>query len=157
MYIIGVSAYYHDSSACLFKDGELVFACEEEKFTGIKHDSSFPEKTIEYIFDHFNLKKSDIEAVCYYENPRLRFKRKKSFFTSLKTNIKVWWNLRKISDKIHYTSHHMSHMAYSYLSSNFDKAVIVSVDVLVKLQRFHLVKVLMEWFIILRQSNTLIH
>ena len=69
MYIIGVSAYYHDSSACLFKDGELVFACEEEKFTGIKHDSSFPEKTIEYIFNHFDLKKSDIEAVCYYENP----------------------------------------------------------------------------------------
>ena len=128
MYIIGVSAYYHDSSACLFKDGELIFACEEEKFTGIKHDSSFPEKTIEYIFHHFDLKKSDIEAVCYYENPKLRFKRRKSFFTSLKTNIKVWWNLRKISDKIHYTSHHMSHMAYSYLSSNFDKAVIVSVD-----------------------------
>ena len=50
MYIIGVSAYYHDSSACLFKNGELLFACEEEKFTGIKHDSSFPHKTIEYIF-----------------------------------------------------------------------------------------------------------
>jgi len=128
MYIIGVSAYYHDSSACLFKDDKLIFACEEEKFTGIKHDSSFPEKTIEYIFKHFNLTKSDIEAVCYYENPKLRFKRKKSFLTSLSTNIKVWWNLRKISKNVHYTSHHMSHMAYSYLSSNFDKALIVSVD-----------------------------
>lgn len=128
MYIIGVSAYYHDSSACLFKDNELIFACEEEKFTGIKHDSSFPQKTIDYIFEHYQLSKSEIEAVCYYENPKLRLKRKKSFFTSLLTNFKVWWNLRRISKKVHYTSHHMSHMAYSYLSSNFDKALIVSVD-----------------------------
>lgn len=128
MYIIGISAYYHDSSACLFKDDKLLFACEEEKFTGIKHDSSFPKKTIEYIFKHYNLTKDDIEAVCYYENPKLRFKRKKSFFTSLETNLKVWWNLRKISKNIHYTPHHISHMAYSYLSSNFDKSVIVSID-----------------------------
>lgn len=128
MYIIGISAYYHDSSACLFKDDKLLFACEEEKFTGIKHDSSFPKKTIEYIFKHYNLTKDDIEAVCYYENPKLRFKRKKSFFTSLQTNLKVWWNLRKISKNIHYTPHHMSHMAYAYLSSNFDKSVIVSID-----------------------------
>ncbi len=98
MYTIGISAYYHDSSACLFKDDKLLFACEEEKFTGIKHDSSFPKKTIEYIFNHYNLTKDDIEAVCYYENPKLRFKRKKSFLTSLQTNLKVWWNLRKISN-----------------------------------------------------------
>lgn len=103
MYVIGVSAYYHDSSACLFKDGELVFACEEEKFTGIKHDSSFPIKTIEYIFKKFKIQRSDIECVCYYEDPKLRFKRKKSFFTSFLTNIKVWFNLKKISNKIYYT------------------------------------------------------
>lgn len=128
MYTIGISAYYHDSSACLFKDDKLIFACEEEKFTGIKHDSSFPHKTVEYIFKHYNLNKSDIEAVCYYENPKLRFKRKKSFLTSLETNIKVWWNLRKISNNIHYTEHHTSHLAYSYLSSNFDKSLIISID-----------------------------
>jgi len=69
MYTIGISAYYHDSSACLFKDDKLLFACEEEKFTGIKHDSSFPKKTIEYIFNHYNLTKGDIEAVCYYREP----------------------------------------------------------------------------------------
>ena len=55
MYILGVSSFYHDSSACLFKDGELVFACEEEKFTGIKHDSSFPKNTIQYIFEKYNI------------------------------------------------------------------------------------------------------
>ena len=128
MYVIGVSAYYHDSSACLFKDGELVFACEEEKFTGIKHDSSFPIKTIEYIFKKFKIQRSDIECVCYYEDPKLRFKRKKSFFTSFLTNIKVWFNLKKISNKIYYTPHHISHMMYSFASSNFKESLVVSVD-----------------------------
>lgn len=127
-YVIGISAYYHDSSACLFRDNELIFACEEEKFTGIKHDNSFPNMTINYIFEKYNLIKSDIECVCYYEHPKLRLKRKKSYFKSLKNMIKVWYNLKKISNKIHYTPHHISHMTYSYLSSNYDKALIVSVD-----------------------------
>lgn len=128
MYVIGVSAYYHDSSACLFKDGELVFACEEEKFTGIKHDSSFPHKTIDYIFKKYKIEKSDIECVCYYEDPKLRFKRRKSFFTSVLTNVKVWYNLKKISKKIYYTPHHISHMMYSFASSNFKESLVVSVD-----------------------------
>jgi carbamoyltransferase len=128
MYIIGISAYYHDSSACLFKNGELLFACEEEKFTGIKHDSSFPHKTIDYIFKKYNLSKEDIDCVCYYEKPSMRLKRKKSFLNSLVNNIKVWYNLRKISRKVHYTPHHLSHMAYSYYSSNFTESVIVSID-----------------------------
>ena len=127
-YSIGVTAYYHDSSACLFKDNQLVFACEEEKFTGIKHDSSFPNSVINYIFKKYNLSKSDIECVCYYEDPKLRLKRSKSYFKSLKNVMKVWYNLKKISDKIHYTPHHISHMTYSYLSSNFDNALIVSID-----------------------------
>lgn len=128
MYIIGVSAYYHDSSACLFKDDELIFACEEEKFTGIKHDNSFPYKAIEHIFTAYGLTKSDIECVCYYEKPILRLKRRKSFLKSLGNNILVWRNLRKISNKIHYTPHHISHMTYSYLTSNFINATLVSID-----------------------------
>lgn len=127
-YIIGVSAYYHDSSACLFKDNELVFACEEEKFTGIKHDSSFPHNTLDYIFKTYNLSKSDIKCVCYYENPKLRLKRRKSYFKSLTNITKVWYNLRKISDNVHYTPHHISHMMYSYLSSKFDNSIVISVD-----------------------------
>lgn len=127
-YIIGISAYYHDSSACLFKDNVLVFACEEEKFTGIKHDNSFPKNTIKYIFDKYKLSKNDIECVCYYEKPILRLNRSKSYFKSLKNVIKVWYNLRKISNKTHYTLHHTSHMIYSYLSSNFDNALIMSID-----------------------------
>jgi carbamoyltransferase len=75
MYILGISSFYHDSSACLFKDDELLFACEEEKFTGIKHDSSFPNKTIEYIFKEYNLTYDDIHMVCYYENPKKKKQR----------------------------------------------------------------------------------
>lgn len=128
MNIIGVTAYYHDSSACLFVDDKLVFACEEEKFSGIKHDSSFPDRTIKYILEKFNLKKSDIDCVCYYEDPKLRLKRKKSFLKSSINNIKINYKLKQISNNIHYTPHHISHMSYSYLSSDFDKSLIVSID-----------------------------
>lgn len=128
MYIIGISAYYHDSSVCLFKDSQLLFACEEEKFTGIKHDRSFPHKSLEYIFNKYKLTKENIDCVCYYEKPILRFKRKKSFFNSIINTIKVWYNLKKISSKVHYTPHHLSHMYYSFLSSDYTTATIVSVD-----------------------------
>lgn len=127
-YIIGITAFYHDSSACLFEDDKLIFACEEERFSGIKHDSSFPSLTLSYIFEEYNLTKRDIECVCYYENPKLRLKRRKSFFKSFNNVLKVRKMLNNISDKIHYTDHHVSHMTYSYLSSNFDDATLVSID-----------------------------
>ena len=57
MYIIGISAYYHDSSVCLFKNGQLIYACEEEKFTGIKHDSSFPINSLNFIYKKYKLTK----------------------------------------------------------------------------------------------------
>lgn len=145
MYILGISAYYHDSSACLFKDGELLFACEEEKFTGIKHDSSFPYKTLEYIFKTYKIKKEEIECVCYYENPQLKLNRvieniKKQFFKNpiysissylkIKKNIKeLKNNLKKLSNNIFYSNHHESHLYYSYCTSDFDEnTLILSVD-----------------------------
>ena len=143
-YVIGISAYYHDSSACLFKDGKLIFACEEEKFTGIKHDSSFPHKTIDFIFKTYKIKKEDIGAVCYYEEPELKLKRvvqniKENFFTSpihsilsyikIKNNIKdLKMNLNKISDNVFYSKHHLSHQYYSFFTSNFKRATCLSVD-----------------------------
>lgn len=127
-YIIGITAFYHDSSVCLFKGNKLIFACEEERFSGIKHDSSFPKLGLEYIFKEYNLSKKDIECVCYYENPFLRLLRPKSFFKSVKTIFNVHNELKKISNKIHYTTHHGSHMTYSYLTSPFEDATIVSID-----------------------------
>jgi len=144
MYVIGISAYYHDSSACLFKDGKLMFACEEEKFTGIKHDNSFPHKTIQYIYQKYKLKKENIDTVCYYENPDLKLKRvinniKPQFFKNPIYSIKSYVNVKKniselkkelskVSDNIFYSNHHESHLYYSYYSSDFNDAIALSVD-----------------------------
>ena len=105
-----------------------MFACEEEKFTGIKHDSSFPKNTIEYIFKQYKLTKEDIDCVCYYEDPKLRFGRKKAYISTYLHNLKVKYNLSKISKKQYYTPHHLSHMAYAFASSKFDRATVVSID-----------------------------
>lgn len=144
MYTIGISAFYHDSSVCLFKGNKLMFACEEEKFTGIKHDSSFPEKTLEYIFQKYNLNSGNIEAVCYYEDPKLKYKRvfdniKTKWLTnplySLKSYLKIRKiqsnvdeRLRKICKNVFYSTHHESHLYYSFYTSKFHEAVSVSID-----------------------------
>jgi len=144
MYIIGISAYYHDSSACLFKDGHLLFACEEEKFTGIKHDSSFPKQTLNYIFKKYKLTKNDIEVICYYEDPKIKLDRviktikpqllknpiySLKSYLNIKSNIRdLKKNLSKYSDKIFYSTHHKSHQYYSFYSSDFDKSICLSID-----------------------------
>jgi carbamoyltransferase len=144
MNIIGISAFYHDSSACLFQNGELVFACEEEKFTGIKHDSSFPSQTINYILDHYGLSYDDIDVVCYYEDLDLKFKRiianfKRNFFKSpkycfrsifkfLETKKKLKKFLEPFKGKIFFSEHHSSHQYYSFFSSEFGKAICLSID-----------------------------
>ena len=144
MYIIGISAFYHDSSVCLFKNGELIFACEEEKFSGIKHDSSFPSTVLNYIFKKYNISKSEIECVCYYESPIQKRKRVientfhnlikapihslKSFFKNINEVSNVDKLLKSISNNVFYSEHHLSHQYYAYYSSNFKGATIVSID-----------------------------
>lgn len=128
--IIGISAYYHDSAACLFQDGKLVFACEEEKFTGIKHDSSFPINAIDYIKEHYADK---IDLVCYYEKPYLKLLRAfkhnlRSVPRILWTNIKLWVKLKMLCKNTFFSEHHMSHLMYSYYSSPFREATLISVD-----------------------------
>jgi len=130
MTIVGISAYYHDSAACLFQDGKLVFACEEEKFTGIKHDSSFPTNTINYIKEHYT---KDIDLVCYYENPKLKLKRAfkhnwSSIPRILWTSIKVYVKVKMLCKNTFFSEHHMSHLMYSYYSSPFKEATLMSVD-----------------------------
>lgn len=143
-YIIGISAFYHDASVCLFKNGQLVFACEEEKFTGIKHDSSFPHNALNYIIKNYKIQRNEIEYICFYENPELKLKRvikniKPQILTnpiySLKTYYKILKNkwrlkneLKKYSDNIFYSTHHEAHQYYSFYSSNFQNAVCLSID-----------------------------
>src|ERR1700761_8252878 len=75
MYILGISAYYHDSAACLLKDGEIVAAVQEERFTRIKNDAAFPENSIRYCLDYAGITLGDVVHLVYYEKPFLKFER----------------------------------------------------------------------------------
>lgn len=144
MYTIGISAYYHDSSVALFRDNQLIFACEEEKFSGVKHDSRFPVEALNFIFKKYKLNSKNIECVCYYEDPQLKLKRvrkniKNQLFSnliySIKSYLRIKRNIRelkkelsKISSNVFYSTHHESHHYYSYYSSDFKDAISLSVD-----------------------------
>ena len=73
--IIGISAFYHDSSASLIIDGNIIAAVQEERFTRVKNDSNFPINSINFFCDNFNIKLSTISAIAYYEKPLLKFER----------------------------------------------------------------------------------
>src|SRR3990170_6951629 len=75
MYILGISAFYHDSAACLLKDGKILSAVEEERFTRIKHDNSFPYNAISFCLRASSLEIGDIDYVSYYEKPLVKFER----------------------------------------------------------------------------------
>jgi carbamoyltransferase len=141
---IGISCYYHDSSVCLLKDGKVILAVEEERFSGIKHDSSFPEKSIKWIIEESRFSFEDIEEVCFYEKPLVKthrvvtnclknFQIKDAFRFGVK-GIKQYFNLvRKLKwmfskAQIKFTSHHDSHIGYSYLTSPYREAAILSID-----------------------------
>ena len=141
---IGISCYYHDSSVCLIKDGKVILAVEEERFSGIKHDSSFPEKSIKWIIEESRFSFEDIEEVCFYEKPLVKthrvvtnclknFQIKDAFRFGVK-GIKQYFNLvRKLKwmfskAQIKFTSHHDSHIGYSYLTSPYREAAILSID-----------------------------
>lgn len=141
---IGISCYYHDSSACLIKDGKVLLAVEEERFSGIKHDSSFPEKSIKWIIEESRFSFEDIEEVCFYEKPLVKthrvvtnclknFQIKDAFKFGVK-GIKQYFNLvNKLKwmfskAQIKFTSHHNSHIGYSYLTSPYREAAILSID-----------------------------
>ena len=75
MYILGISAFYHDSAACLLKDGEIIAAAQEERFSRKKHDCSFPKGAISYCLNSQNISLVDIDEIVYYEKPLLTFER----------------------------------------------------------------------------------
>ena len=75
MYILGISAFYHDSAACLIKNGKIVAAAQEERFTRKKHDANFPKKAIEYCLNEAGIPSSEIDNIVFYEKPFLKFER----------------------------------------------------------------------------------
>src|SRR3989339_580288 len=147
MYILGISCYYHDASAALLKDGKIVAAAEEERFTRKKHDTSFPINAINYCLKSQNIAINDIDYVGLYEKPFLKFERLLSqhlelFPLSFKTFLSStpsWINqklrvVKTIRKKLGYkkcilfVEHHLAHAASSLFASPFKKAAILTVD-----------------------------
>ncbi|MBR9677243.1 carbamoyltransferase [Candidatus Woesearchaeota archaeon] len=147
MYILGIGCYYHDASAALLKDGVIVAAAEEERFTRKKHDTSFPINAINYCLESQNIIINDIDHISFYEKPMIKFERLlyqhlEAFPKSLKTFLSStpsWINeklrvVRTIKKKLKYkkdilfVEHHMAHAAGSFLISPYKKAAILTVD-----------------------------
>ncbi|HIH24086.1 TPA: hypothetical protein HA251_03570, partial [Candidatus Woesearchaeota archaeon] len=147
MYILGIGCYYHDSSASLLKDGKIVAAAQEERFTRKKHDSSFPINAIKWCLESQGITVDDLEYVTFYEKPFLKFERLLSqhieaFPRSLKTflhSTPSWINEKlrvtsaikkrlKYKGDILYIEHHLAHAAATFLLSPFKEAAIVTVD-----------------------------
>jgi carbamoyltransferase len=148
MNILGVSCFYHDSAAALVRDGVLVAAAEEERFSRIKHDHGFPTDAIAFCLEQGGLKADDLDYVVYYEKPFLKFERILSSSLStfprsyevFREGMVAWlseklWVQNLITDKIGVhpkkvlaIDHHASHAASAYYSSPFDDAAILTVD-----------------------------
>lgn len=145
--VLGISAYFHDSSACLVVDGEVVAAALEERFTRKKHDSSFPVNAINFCLDFAAVNSNDIDIVCYFEKPFTKFERildtfvRKSpkGFIPFQRAVKSWvkekiWVEDKFnkefefSGKFIYCQHHLSHAANACLQSGFNEAAYLIVD-----------------------------
>ena len=75
MYVLGISAYFHDAAAAIFKDGKLIAAIEEEKLSRIKHDYNFPENAIQFCLNEANIQSSELDYVVFYEKPFIKFER----------------------------------------------------------------------------------
>jgi carbamoyltransferase len=147
MYILGIGCYYHDASAALLKDGVVVAAAEEERFTRKKHDTSFPVNAAEYCLQSQGIMADQLAYVAFYEKPFLKFERLMyqhldMFPRSLKTFLSSTpsWLTQKlrtvktIRSKLSYkgdvlfVNHHMAHAASCYLASPFRQAAILTVD-----------------------------
>ncbi len=147
MIILGISAYYHDSAACLIKDGEVIVAIEEERFTRIKHDNSFPSRAINFCLEYYRSTIKEIDYVAYYEKPLLKFERILETFIAtwprsltpflkgipewIDYKIKIEYTIRKklnFKGKIFFIPHHLSHAAISFFPSPFKEAAILTID-----------------------------
>lgn len=146
-YILGISAFYHDAAAALTKDGEIIAAAQEERFTRIKHDPSFPEKAIKYCLSEAGIKESDLALIAFYEKPLVKFERLletylayapsgiRSFIAAIPPWIKQKLFIKDYIAKeldykgtIIFPEHHHSHAASAFYPSPFDEAAILTVD-----------------------------
>lgn len=147
MYILGISAFYHDSAACLVRDGEIISACQEERFTRCKHDCSFPKNAISYCLKDAGVSAENLDYIVFYEKPLIKFERIletyiiyapfgiRSFIKAMPLWIKqkLWISdniLRELNYKgnLLFTGHHQAHAASAFFPSPFNEAAILTMD-----------------------------
>ncbi|MFT7403867.1 carbamoyltransferase [Zhongshania sp.] len=155
MYILGISAFYHDSAACLLNDGKIVAAAQEERFTRKKHDAGFPTHAIQYCLKEAGIAAKDIDNVVFYEKPFVKFERlletylafAPKGFTSFAKAMPVWIKdklfqksalikeLKSTLDesvdwreRLLFSEHHLSHAASAYYPSPFESAAVLTLD-----------------------------
>src|SRR5210317_1204401 len=154
MYILGISAFYHDSAACILKDGKIIAAAQEERFTRKKHDPNYPHNAIEFVLKYAKLKLSEVDQIVFFEKPFLKFERLLETyvafaprgFISFAKAMPLWikeklfqknllFNKLKNHDKnyksdqnIFFSDHHLSHAASAFFPSPFNEAVVLTAD-----------------------------
>lgn len=148
MYILGISCYYHDSAAAVLKDGKVVAAVEEERFSRMKFDDDFPIQAIEFCMKEARINFSDLACVAFYDKSVLKFERLIDNYIAMAPlglssflNVVPKWlhkrlwikseikkKLKGFNGPIVFPEHHLSHAAYSYFSSPFEESAILTVD-----------------------------
>ena len=154
MHILGISAYYHDSAACLLRNGEIVAAAQEERFTRKKHDAAFPANAVRYCLREGGISAKDVQHVAFYDKPFLKFERLLETyiafaprgFQSFRVAIPVWLReklflkdllnkeLTKLDpdqdwlSRLLFGEHHMSHAASAFFPSPFESAAVLTLD-----------------------------
>jgi carbamoyltransferase len=152
--ILGISAFYHDSAACVLKNGKIIAAAQEERFTRKKHDPSYPHNAIEFVLKYAELKLSEVDQIVFFEKPFLKFERlletyvafaprgfvsfakamplwikEKLFQKNLLFNkLKAHDHNYKSDENIFFSDHHLSHAASAFFPSPFKDAVILTAD-----------------------------
>ena len=154
MWILGISAYYHDSAAALIKDGGIVAAAQEERFNRVKHYAGFPQQSIQFCLAEAGITLADIDNIVFYEKPLLRFERLletylafaprgwRSFLRAMPLWLKeklfqkrlLLSELKRIApdielkSRLRFCEHHLSHAASAFYSSPFDRSLILVMD-----------------------------
>ncbi len=154
MNILGISAFYHDSAACLVQNGKIVAAAQEERFTRKKHDENFPVHASIYCLEHAGLSIDELDAIVFYDKPFLKFERLletylsfapkgvRSFITAIPVWLKekmflkrlIYDELKKVGEyeknevNLLFPEHHLSHAASAFFPSKFEEAAILTID-----------------------------
>lgn len=146
-YILGISAYYHDSAACLLRNGEIIAACQEERFTRKKGDPGFPRRAVNYCLDSAGVAVADLTHVGFYDKPLLKFERILETYLAvaprgfgsyllagplwIKDKLYIDRQLKEelgYEGTIYYAEHHESHAASAFFPSPFEQAAILTID-----------------------------